>query len=266
MFHFFCCLGEGVFDFSLFGRGPRPCANSKKQNTPRPNSKEKTRTPPEQQNPPSFLIAPLRSLIFGVFFCCLGGGRVLFLLFGRCVSFFAVWASACFLFWCLGGVVEFLLFGRGSCFIFFCERGACFFCCCWGGDGSSLTYRPAWLGFKGPNNKKDQTAKKKQGFRESAPEVGATCINSSAGLGNLNSCYYCISLASATPYNLQHMRCFHVMRQTTGRTTQEQNAVAEKLRQSELTLEPGLRQEGSTTGRGGTQSVAAQAPDSRCKH
>ena len=32
----------------------------------------------------------------------------------------------------------------------------------WAGDGSSLTYRSAWVVFKGPNNKKDQTAKKKK--------------------------------------------------------------------------------------------------------
>ena len=55
------------------------------------------------------------------YFCCLGRGRV---------SFFAVWA------------------------------GACLFFCCLGGDGNSLTYRPAWLGFKGPNNKKTKQQKK----------------------------------------------------------------------------------------------------------
>ena len=64
-------------------------------------------------------------LLFGLFgcyfFCCLGGGRVLF---------FAVWA------------------------------GACFFFAVWAGDGSSLTYPSAWLVFKRPNNKRDRTAKK----------------------------------------------------------------------------------------------------------
>ena len=60
---------------------------------------------------------------------------------------FAVWAA---------GVFLFLLFGRGTCFL-----------CCFGGDGNLLIYRSAWLVFKGPNNKKDQTAKQKKtnGFR-----------------------------------------------------------------------------------------------------
>ena len=34
-------------------------------------------------------------------------------------------------------------------------RGACFLFAVWAGDGSSLTYRSAWLVFKGPNNKKN---------------------------------------------------------------------------------------------------------------
>ena len=41
-----------------------------------------------------------------LFFCCLGGGRVVVLLFGR---------GACSFFCCLGGgVFFFLLFGRGT--------------------------------------------------------------------------------------------------------------------------------------------------------
>ena len=47
-----------------------------------------------------------------------------------------------------GWVFNFLLFGRVACFFFYL-----------GGDGSSLTYKPAWLGFKGTNNEKDQTTK-----------------------------------------------------------------------------------------------------------
>ena len=68
----------------------------------------------------------------GVFsFCCLAGWRVFFFLY-------------------LGGVHVFLLlFGRVA-----------FFFAVWAGDGSSLTYRSAWLVFKGPNYEKDQTAKK----------------------------------------------------------------------------------------------------------
>ena len=100
------------------------------------------------------------------FFCCLGGGSVFFfgffgvnvficLLHGReRVYLFAAWAGGRVVLFAVwpGGVLFFvLLFGRGAC-------------CCftvWAGDGSSLTYRSAWLVFKGPNNKKDQTAKKK---------------------------------------------------------------------------------------------------------
>ena len=72
----------------------------------------------------------------GVFFCCLGGGRVFF---------FAVWAGDFFLllfgrgrvlFRCLGGgVFFFLLFGPGACFLFFC---------CLGG-GREFTYLPVCL-------------------------------------------------------------------------------------------------------------------------
>ena len=87
-------------------------------------------------------------LLFGrgacFFVCCLGGGRVFFCCLGR----------RRVLFCCLGGgVFFFLLFGPGAC---------CFFAV-WVGDGSSLTYRSAWLVFKRLNNKKDQTAKKNTG-------------------------------------------------------------------------------------------------------
>ena len=53
---------------------------------------------------------------------------------------------------------------------FFCclGRGRVFFFAVWAGDGSSLTYRSAWLVFKRPNNKKDQTAKKKHGFQDNS--------------------------------------------------------------------------------------------------
>ena len=67
-------------------------------------------------------------------------GVFFFLLFGGVVFFFAVWA---------GGVFFFLLFGRGGVFFFLLfGPGACFFFAVWAGDGSSLTYRSAWLDFK----------------------------------------------------------------------------------------------------------------------
>ena len=53
--------------------------------------------------------------VFFCFFCCLGGGRVLFFAVwaGAC-SFFAVWAGACFFLLSGRGRVFFLLFGRGT--------------------------------------------------------------------------------------------------------------------------------------------------------
>ena len=77
-------------------------------------------------------------------FCCLGGGRVFFLLFGRG--------------WGVGG---FCCLGGGRVFILAVWAGGVFVFAVWAGDGSSLTYRSAWLVFKRPNNKKDQTANKK---------------------------------------------------------------------------------------------------------
>ena len=81
--------------------------------------------------------------------------------------FFAVWAGGVF-FLLFGpeGVFFFLLFGRRRVFFLLFGPGACFFFAVWAGEGSSLTYRSAWLVFKRPNNKKDQTAKKKHGFPE----------------------------------------------------------------------------------------------------
>ena len=58
----------------------------------------------------------------------------------------------------------FFLFGPGARFLF----------AVWAGDGSSLTYRSAWLLFKRPNNQKDQTAKKKHGFPFSPAAHGST--------------------------------------------------------------------------------------------
>ena len=80
-------------------------------------------------------------------FLLFGRGACFFLLFGRGrVYVFAVWAGGRVVFCCLGA-------------------GRVFFLAVWAGGGSSLTYRSAWLVFKRPNNKKDQTAKeKKHGF------------------------------------------------------------------------------------------------------
>ena len=115
---FFCCLGGGVFYFLPLGRGPRPCPNSKRQNTTPPEQqKKKKNTHPNSKK--TFLIAPLRSLILSgnvralhvrgrVVFCCLGG---------VCVSFFAVWA---------GGVFHFLPFGRGRVSFFAIWAGGLF--------------------------------------------------------------------------------------------------------------------------------------------
>ena len=185
---FFRCLGGGV----------SPAQTQKKEKTrPRPNSKN-INTPPT-----------LPSVVFAVW----ASGRV-FLLFGQRRVFFAVWEGACLFFCCLGrgggGVVCFCFccLGRdvfcffcclgggrvpfcclGGCRVFFCCSGgeggggvcACFFCffAVWAGDGNSLTYRSAWLVFKGPNNKKDQTAKthgfqSKRHFMGSIPAPSST--------------------------------------------------------------------------------------------
>ena len=59
----------------------------------------------------------------------------------------------------------FLLFGPAkeeACVCVFClGGGSCFVLFCWDGDGSSLTYRPAWVVFERPNNKKTKHKKKK---------------------------------------------------------------------------------------------------------
>ena len=88
-----------------------------------------------------------------LFVCCLGPGRVFFLLFERGgVFFFCCLGRGRVFFCCLGGGVFFcLLFGQGACSFF----------AVWAGDGSSLTYPSAWLVFKRPKKKRDRTAKKK---------------------------------------------------------------------------------------------------------
>ena len=85
-------------------------------------------------------------------FCCLGGMRLFFAVWAGVGVFFLLFARgrACFC-CCSGGVhVVFLLFGQDACLG---ERRVFF--AVWARDGSSLTYRSAWLVLKGPNNKKD---------------------------------------------------------------------------------------------------------------
>ena len=144
------------------GRGPRP---SSKKNTPQPKQQKKKKDPA----PSELVFAVWARSVF--VFCCLGGRRVLFFFFGclgGCVlCFFPVWA---------GGVFFLLLFGRVACsFLLLFGRGACSFFAVWAGDGSSLTYRSAWLVFKGPTNKKD---KKKGSLQET---WGVTGVLASIG-------------------------------------------------------------------------------------
>ena len=124
----FCCLGGGV----------GPAQTAKKKDTAQ-TAKNKHASDPSER---VFFLLFGRVGVFS--FCCLGGGRV-FLLFGR------------------GGRVFFCCLGGGR--VFFCCLcgGACVFFAVWVGDENSLTYRSAWLVFKGPNNKKDQTAKTNTG-------------------------------------------------------------------------------------------------------
>ena len=90
-----------------------------------------------------------------VFFLMFGRGHVVFFLFGRVHLF------VCCLGWEGGGRRRggrglFLLFGQGA-FLFCCLDGRrVVFFAVGAGNGSSLTYRPAWLGVdnKKPNKKK----------------------------------------------------------------------------------------------------------------
>ena len=161
---FFLPFGQGrVLFFAVWARAQAPPKQQKKQHAPAQTAKKKKTRP-----------RPFRAC----FFCCLSGWvclffavwageRVVFLLFGQgayffffcCLGggrlfFFAVWAGGKFFFavWA-GGRVLFFLFGRRRVFFLLFGPGACFFFAVWAGDGSSLTYRSAWLVFKRPNNK-----------------------------------------------------------------------------------------------------------------
>ena len=144
----FLLFGRGRVSFFAVWAGARAPPKQQKKTRPRPNS-QKINTPPPL---PSVFVFHCLGGWACCFFCCLGGGRVVFFAAwagGVLFFFFCVWAGACscFAVWS-GGVLIFFAVGAG--------------------DGSSLTYRSAWLVFKRPNNKKDQTAKqkkKKNGFR-----------------------------------------------------------------------------------------------------
>ena len=159
-----------MFFCLLFGRGRGLRPNSKKNTTP-PKQQKNKHAPAPSERVVFLLFGRVGVFVFLLFgpgacffllfgpgacfcFCCLGGGRV----------FFAVWARGVFLFLLFGrGACFFLLFGRWGVFLFLLfGRGVVFFSffCCLGGNGNSLTYLSAWLVFKRPNNKKDQTANK----------------------------------------------------------------------------------------------------------
>ena len=93
-----------------------------------------------------------------LFFCCLGGGRVCFLLFGP--------GGACyfFCFLAVGSCLFFLLFGPGACYSFCCLGGRRVFCLLFGrGTGvHSLTGLPG-LSSSDPTTKKTKQ-EKKHGF------------------------------------------------------------------------------------------------------
>ena len=145
MFFFFFLSGLfcclGLSFFCFFCLGGGPAQTAKMKTRPRPNSKTNKHAPAASER---------------VFVAVWVGGR------GRVF----------FVFCCLGlGVFISLLFGRGACFFF----------AVWAGDESSLTYRSAWLVFKRPNNKKDQTAKTQTQvptytyWQDSCGECGGGC-------------------------------------------------------------------------------------------
>ena len=140
--------------FLLFGRAGAPPKQQKEKHAPAQTGK-KIYTPPTLPIVYFLLFGRVGVLVFLLFgrgawflFLCLGGGRVFFLLFGQGrVYYFVVWA----------GPNLFLLFGRGGggpVFLLLFGRGGVFFFLLFGrGTGVHS--------LKGPNNKKDQTAKAK---------------------------------------------------------------------------------------------------------
>ena len=169
----FCCLGGG--------HAPAQTENNKTDTHAAPpparTAKKKKKRPPPPPSPPPHRFTP--KLDFQQ--KCEGAprkGSFFFLLFGRVAWFFLIffvveggkgeWFHvllfgrwACLISRGEGGwgvcVFNFLLFERWEVFIFCClgggrvlffdvRAGGVIFCCCSGGDGNSLTYRPAWLG------------------------------------------------------------------------------------------------------------------------
>ena len=190
----FCCLGfSGVIFFLLFGQGrvyfffavwagvrapPKqkkkhapgphckkntpPAQTAKKSHAPGPNSKKKKKkrlpTKQQKQKTPTAQTAKKNNTHTrpnSKNNNTLGRG-------GAC--FFAVWAvGVSFLFLFGRGALFFLTVWAGGMLFVAVWAGGVFVFAVWAGDGSSLTYRSAWLVFKRPNNKKDQTAKKNTG-------------------------------------------------------------------------------------------------------
>ena len=188
-----------MFHFFAVWAGARAPPKQQK-NTPPPKQPNKNNTPLPLRSVFCFLLFGRVGLFF---FLVLFGWRAFFF-FSLSLSLFSVWAlwgRVVFTVWA-GCVLLFLLFGRGACgffcavwargvficllfgrggvgggaFVFFAVWaggmrggggggwGCVFFFAVWAGDGSSLTYRSAWLVFKRPNNKNDQTAKKNNVF------------------------------------------------------------------------------------------------------
>ena len=146
--YLFCCLGGGVLFFAVWAGARAPPKQQEKSTRPLKQQKIKHAPAPSERVCVFCCLGGCACLCF----CCLGGGRVFFCCLGGWRFFFAVWAVACFFLLFERGVRFFLLFGPGACFLF----------AVWAGEGSSLTYRSAWLVFKRPKNKKDQTGKKKK--------------------------------------------------------------------------------------------------------
>ena len=179
----FCCLGGGAGPTQTPKKTP-------KKTRPRPNGAKINTRPP----------LPLSRAEFGFQHrtpsrpnsVAWAGSEFIVLLFGRCAChFFAVWAGGrgvegCLIFCCLRGpgrgraffvsvwaggrVYVFAVWAGGRAYFLLCARLCIFavwadvvFFAVWSGDGSSLTYRSAWLSCKGPNQKKDQTAKQNTG-------------------------------------------------------------------------------------------------------
>ena len=136
--HFFLLFARGRVLFFAVWAGAQAPPKQKNKNTPPPEQKKKNAPAPSERV---------------VFFAVWAGG---------CVYLFAVWAEVAFFFFCLGGVrVLFLLFGRGVCSVFCClGRGRAFFLLFGRGTGvHSLTGLPG-SSLSDPTTKKTKQPKK----------------------------------------------------------------------------------------------------------